>query len=207
MKEYEISNNDKVLGKVSLYLDNIKKNLSNSLIESKSNLSFNVIDKTKYQTYEIEYLINDVDDLFDIVSKYIYDNDKVFETIEEIKKSNNIKTIKKDTNIKIIIPEIYLSKLNIDKNNVDLTSLFYSKIYFLKSVLESINSITEELNNIFNDYNNYINSNEYEFLTDDELKENINLYLKRVDKLIDIVEDNTDYKYGRNYIIPIKIIK
>lgn len=207
MKEYEISVSDKVLGKVNVFNVNIKINLSNSLIESNGGLSFESIDRINYQTYEIEVNVNNIDDLYDIVSLYIYENDKVFEKIEEIKNYNNIKTIKKDTNIKIVVPEIYLKKLNKSKNDIDLNSLMYSKIHFIKNTIITLNDndMLESLNEIIKEYNNYLNSNEYEFLTDDERKDIIYKYLNRVDVIIDYIEENTNFKYGKDYVIPIKI--
>ena len=207
MKEYEISVSDKVLGKVNVFIDNIKIDLSNSLIESNDGFSFEKIDEEDYQTYEIELKVNNIDDLYDIVSLYIYENDKVFEKIEEIKNYNNIKTIKKDTNIKIVVPEIYLKKLNKSKNDIDLNSLMYSKVHFIKNTIITLNNndMLESLNKIKNDYNNYLSNSEYEFLTDDEKKDIINKYLNRVEVIIDFIEQNTNFKYGKNYVIPIKV--
>jgi len=207
MKEYEISNNDKILGKVNIFNDNINADLSNSLIESKDGFSYESIKLNEYQTYELEYIVNNIDDLFNIVSKYIYDNNEVFDKIEEIKKYNDINIIKKNTKIKIVVPEIYLKELGLSKNDIDLQSLFLSKVYFVKETITSLKNIVliENLNNMINQYNNYINSNEYEFLTDEEKEENIKKYIKKIDKFIDEIEYNTNYKYGKDYIVPIKI--
>lgn len=204
MKQYEISSGDKVLGKVNIYTSNIEDEFNNTLIESNNGLNYETINSSNSQTYEIEYNINDIDELFDIVSKYIYDNNKIFETIEEIKKYNNIKHIKKDTYIKIIVSETNLHKLNKTLNDVDLNSLLSSKIYFIKNSTNN-NELLTNLNNIINDYNNYINSNEYEFYDYDEKKEHINNYINKLDKIIEYIETNTNYKFGRNFITPIKI--
>lgn len=207
MKEYEISVSDKVIGKVNIYKENINKELNSSLIESNKGMSFKKIDEKDYQTYELEYTVNNIDDLFDIVSKYIYDKTKVFDMIEDIKKYNNIKSIKKNTNIKIIVPEIYLSKLNKSKEDINLNSMFLSKIHFIKSVMSTLNNIEliDKLNNIIKDYNTYINSSEYEFYDFDEIKNNINAFLKRLDEIINYIESKSNFMYGKNYIIPIKI--
>ena len=115
MKQYEISNDGKYIGKINLHKENIRDNIKNTIIETPTNLTFK-FDKTE-QTYELSFIVNDVDELYDIVSKYINENDKIFETIEEIKKYNNISLIKRDTIINIIIPEIYLSNFNKTKKD------------------------------------------------------------------------------------------
>ena len=70
MKEYEISNNDKVIGKVKTY-DN-KSDFKNTIIESNSGLSYNIKADDIEQTYEIEYIIDNVDDLYFSVSTLRY---------------------------------------------------------------------------------------------------------------------------------------
>lgn len=207
MKEYEISSNNKVLGKVNIFSDNIKNDLNNSLIVSEIDLYYEKLKINSFQKYEIEYVINDIDELFNIVSKYIYDKNKVFESIEEIKKYNNIKNIKKGTKINILVPLIYLQKLGFSKDDIDLQSLFLSKVYFVKETITNLkkDNYIDNLNNLINQYNNYINSNEYEFLTYDEKEENIKNYINKIDKFIEEIEYNTNYKYGKDYIVPIKI--
>ena len=206
MKQYEISNDGKYIGKINLHKENIKDNIKNTIIETPTNLTFK-FDKTE-QTYELSFTVNDIDELYDIVSKYINENDKIFETIEEIKKYNNISSIKRDTIINIIIPEIYLSNFNKTKKDYELHSLFNSKVHFIKKVIENKNeeTIANDLNNIITEYNNYITSNEYEFFTDIEKEESIRNFITKVDKIIYNIEQNTNYKYGINFIVPIKII-
>lgn len=207
MKEYEISINDKVLGKTKIYKENIKEDIKNTLIESKNGLAYKKINNKDLQTYEITYTISDIDELFDIVSKYIYDNELIFENIEKIKEYNNIKTIKKDTKVNIVIPEIYLNKLNISKTNIDYNSLLNSKVHFIKNTINKLNNndLINSINEIIVEYNNFKKSNEYEFLTEEEKEQKINNFIKRVDIIISYIENNTDYKYGLDYIIPIKI--
>ena len=120
---------------------------------------------------------------------------------------NNIKNIKKGTKINILVPLIYLQKLGFSKDDIDLQSLFLSKVYFVKETITSLknNVLVENLNNLINQYNNYINNNEYEFLTDEEKEENIHKYINKIDKFIEEIEYNTNYKYGKDYIVPIKI--
>ena len=206
MKQYEISNDGKYIGKINLHKENIRDNIKNTIIETPSNLTFK-FDKTE-QTYELSFVVNDIDELYDIVSKYINENDKIFETIEEIKKYNNISLIKRDTIINIIIPEVYLTNFNKTKKDYELHSFFNSKVHFIKKVIENKNEeiITNDLNNIITEYNNYINSNEYEFFTDIEKEEKVRSFITSVDKLIYNIEENTNYKYGINFIVPIKII-
>lgn len=206
MKEYEISIDNNVLGNAKIYFDNIKDDLKSSLIESNGGLTFLNVDEDS-QTYEITFIVDSVDDLYDVVSKFISDSDQVFKYIEEIKEYNDIKYIKKDTNIRVVVSEKNLNKLDISKNNIDYNSLLKSKIHFIKSVIPKLNSneIVSSLNNIINEYNNYINSSEYEFLTDDEKRDKINEFLNGLNKLIEFIENNTKYKYGKNYVVPIKI--
>lgn len=205
MKQYEITNNGKFIGTVKVHKENIKDNIKNSIIETTTNMSYKYNNNS--QTYELTFVVNDVDELYDIVSKYIYENNKIFQTIEEIKKYNNISSIKKNTMISIILPEKYLSNFNKTKSDIDLNSLLNSKIHFVKQILQNnnLNNITTNINNIINEYNNYINSNEYEFYTDIEKEEKVRTFITSVDKLIFNIEQNTNYKYGENYIIPIKI--
>lgn len=205
MKEYEIYNNDKIVGKIKLF--NNSSELEDAFISSLESCSYHILNNSDYQTYELTFILDSVDDLYDIVSKY--KNDNIFETIEEIKKYNNIKNIKKNSEIKVVVPEIFLNKFNINKNNVDLLSLFQSKVYFIKKVLE-INDFVEikdKLRALVNDYNNFVNNVEYDFYTDEEKKNKISYYLGKVDELIKSIELNTIYKYGKDFVIPIKAFK
>ena len=205
MKEYEISNNNKVIGKVKTFKN--KYDFKNTIIESNRGLKYSKLSDENNQTYEIEYTVDNVDDLFDIVSKFIYNNEEVFDYIENVKKENNIKTIKKDTKIKLLVPIFYLEKLNISLDKVDYKSLINSKVYFIKKVLETNNdeNIKNNVNTIINEYNNFINLSEYEFLTDEEKNIKNKYFVNKLDDVIKVLEKNTNYKYGKNYIIPIKI--
>ena len=160
MKEYEISLNDKNMGKVKIFKDNLNKDIKNSII--------------------------------------------IFNIIEEIKKYNNIKTIKKNTLINILVPEIYLNNLNINKNNIDKESLLNSKIYFINKACEKIN-IQDKSKTIKDNFNNYKDNKEYDFLTDKEKTNELDKYLNEVDNIIKDIEENSNYKYGKDFIIPIKI--
>ena len=205
MKQYEISNNGRFIGTINVQEYNIKDTIKNTIIETSTNKSYKF--NNTNQTYKLTFLVNNIDELYDIVSKYIYENDKIFEEIEEIKKDNKISTIKRDTIINITIPEPILSNFNKSKNDVDLNSLLNSKIHFVRQVLQNnqLDDITININNIINEYNNLINSNEYEFFTDIEKEEKVRSFITSVDKLIYNIEENTNYKYGENYIVPIKI--
>lgn len=205
MKQYEISNNGRFIGTINVQEYNIKDTIKNTIIETSTNKSYKF--NNTNQTYKLTFLVNNIDELYDIVSKYIYENDKIFEEIEEIKKDNKISTIKRDTIINITIPEPILSNFNKSKNDVDLNSLLNSKIHFVRQILQNnqLDNITININNIINEYNNLINSNEYEFFTDIEKEEKVRSFITSVDKLIYNIEENTNYKYGENYIVPIKI--
>jgi len=204
MKEYEISLNDKNMGKVKIFKDNLNKDIKNSIIIFNKKSHFSIIDyKEDLKQYLVSFIINDIDDLYDIVSKFTYNNE-IFNIIEEIKKYNNIKTIKKNTLINILVPEIYLNNLNINKNNIDKESLLNSKIYFINKACEKIN-IQDKSKTIKDNFNNYKDNKEYDFLTDKEKTNELDKYLNEVDNIIKDIEENSNYKYGKDFIIPIKI--
>lgn len=204
MKEYEISINNKNKGKVKIFKDNLNKEIKNSLIASNKEYKYNVVNyKNDIKKYIVSFIINDNDELYNIVSKYTYNNE-ILEVVEEIKKYNNIKNIKKNTLINIIIPEIYLNNLKINKYNIDKESLLDSKIYFINKVSNELN-IEDRGKLIKDNYINYKNSKEYEFLTDKEKINYIDKYLNEVDNLIKDIEIKSNYKYGKDFIIPIKI--
>ena len=202
MLEYEISNDNKNLGKVKVF--NKLDNIDTTLITDKKNYKYK-LSNNNYQTYIITINVNNDDDLYDKVS--IYKNDNIFEEIEQIKHYNNIKHIKNNTILDIIVPYSYLKNFNTNIDNIDLISLLSSKIYFIKNVLDSKpnTELKNNVNNIINDFNKLKHSSEYDFLTDEEKENKINKYIKEIDKVIDILEENTTYKYGENFITPIKI--
>ena len=203
MKEYEIINNNKKVGTVKIYND--IENSSNSMIKSEKDLMYDMVNDIELQTYVISIIVNDEDELYDNIS--IFKKDDIFDEIEKIKKMNNIKHISKNTKLDIVIPSIYLKYFNKDKNNVNIVSLFHSKVNFLKSVLKEVGGVElkKNLNNIIISYNNYKNSNEYSFLEDEEKNKKIKEYLNEIDKIINYIENNTDYKYGKIFITPIRI--
>lgn len=207
MKEYEISINEKKVGKIKLFIDNLKKNIKNSLIRKNEDKSFKVVNyKDDIQTYEITLKINNDDELYDIVSKYTYNNE-IFKNIEDIKKYNNIKNIKNDTLIKIILPEIYLNNLGLSKDNLNKESVLNSKLYFVKKVIEETEKkdLISKYNILLNNYNSFKNSNEYQFYTDTEIENNIIKYIKEIDEIISFLENTTLYRYKKDFIKPIKI--
>ena len=82
-----------------------------------------------------------------------------------------------------------------------------SKIFFIKNVNETLdNSIMmDELNLIINSYNEKKKDNMYDFLEDDEKKKVLNEYIEKLDNIIENLEENTLYKYGVDFVIPIKL--
>lgn len=205
MQEYEISNDNKILGKIKIY-NNINDNLNNSIIINNKNYKKIILKKNNtLQTYIVSVNINSDDDLYDILSKY-YDGD-IFEKINEIKKYNNIKNIKTNTIINIIIDYKTLYIFNKNLNNINLDSLIESKIFFIKNVNETLdNSIMmNELNLIINSYNEKKKDNMYDFLEDDEKKKVLNEYIEKLDNIIENLEENTHYKYGVDFVNPIKL--
>ena len=105
MIDYEISNNNVILGNVHIFKNNIKNNFDNSIINYITTRKYK-FNEFNLQTYIINVTINDIDDLYDIISNY--KKDEIFEEIDKIKEYNNIKTIKKNTKLDIIIKKQYL---------------------------------------------------------------------------------------------------
>ena len=205
MQEYEISNNNKILGKIKTY-NNINDNLNNSIIIDNKNFKKIILKNNNIlQTYIVSVNINSDDDLYDILNKY-YDGD-IFEKINEIKKYNNLKNIKNNTNINIIIDYKILNIFNKNLNDINLDSLIESKIIFIKNVNKTLHNVNmiDELNLIISSYNEKKKDSMYDFLEDDEKKEILNEYIEKLDNMIENLEENTIYKYGVDFVIPIKL--
>ena len=205
MQEYEISNNNKILGKIKIY-NNINDNLNNSIIIDNNNFKKIILKNNNIlQTYIVSVNINSDDDLYDILNKY-YDGD-IFEKINEIKKYNNLKNIKDNTNINIIIDYKILNIFNKNLNDINLDSLIESKIIFIKNVNKTLHNVTmiDELNLIISSYNEKKKDSMYDFLEDDEKKKILNEYIEKLDNMIENLEENTIYKYGVDFVIPIKL--
>lgn len=205
MKEYEIYDNNIRLGIVKLYENNISNNINNSIIEDNKMFRNIIFNKGNKQTYLVSINVNDIDELYDVVSKYNIDN--VYEEIDNIKKYNNIKSIKKNTKLDIIVKENDLYLFNKSIKDINIDSLINSKIYFIDNVIDDANlvSIKDKLDIIKNNYNNKKSSSTYEFLLEEEKENVLKDYLVSLDKLIKFIEDNTNYKYGIDYVISIKI--
>lgn len=205
MKEYEIYDNNIRLGIVKLYENNISNNINNSIIEDNKMFRNIIFNKSNKQTYLVSIIVNDMDELYDVVSKYNIDN--VYEEIDNIKKYNNIKSIKKNTKLDIIVKENDLYLFNKSIKDINIDSLINSKIFFIDNVIDDANlvSIKDKLDIIKNDYDNKKSSSTYEFLLEEEKENVLKDYLVSLDKLIKFIEDNTNYKYGIDYVISIKI--
>lgn len=195
MIDYEISNNNVVLGNVHIFKNNIKNNFDNSIINYTTTQKYK-FNEFNLQTYIINVTINDIDDLYDIISNY--KKDKIFEEIDKIKEYNNIKTIKKNTKLDIIIKKQYLKYFKYESINKE--SVLKSKLYFIKNTLD-----LEKYQNILNEYNSYKNNSLYEFMTDEEKNNKLDTLIKNIDEIIKKVETNTTYKYGIDYIKPIRL--
>ena len=205
MKEYEIYDNNIRLGIVKLYENNISNNINNSIIEDNKMFRNIIFNKGNKQTYLVSINVNDIDELYDVVSKYNSDN--VYEEIDNIKKYNNIKSIKKNTKLDIIVKENDLYLFNKSIKDINIDSLINSKIYFIDNVIDDANlvSIKDKLDIIKNDYDNKKSSSTYEFLLEEEKENVLKDYLVSLDKLIKFIEDNTNYRYGIDYVISIKV--
>lgn len=195
MIDYEISNNNVILGNVHIFKNNIKNNFDNSIINYTTTQKYK-FNEFNLQTYIINVTINDIDDLYDIISNY--KKDKIFEEIDKIKEYNNIKTIKKNTKLDIIIKKQYLKYFKYKSINKE--SVLESKLYFIKNTLD-----LEKYQNILNDYNSYKNNSLYEFMTDEEKNNKLDTLIKNIDEIIKKVETKTTYKYGLDYIKPIRL--
>lgn len=195
MIDYEISNNNVILGNVHIFKNNIKNNFDNSIINYTTTQKYK-FNEFNLQTYIINVTINDIDDLYDIISKY--KKDKIFEEIDKIKEYNNIKTIKKNTKLDIIIKKQYLKYFKYESINKE--SVLESKLYFIKNTLD-----LEKYQNILNEYNSYKNNTLYEFMTDEEKNNKLDELIKNIDEIIKKVETYTTYKYGIDYIKPIRL--
>lgn len=195
MIDYEISNNNVILGNVHIFKNNIKNNFDNSIINYTTTQKYK-FNEFNLQSYIINVTVNDIDDLYDIISKY--KKDKIFEEIDKIKEYNNIKTIKKNTKLDIIIKKQYLKYFKYESINKE--SVLESKLYFIKNTLD-----LEKYQNIINEYNSYKNNTLYEFMTDEEKNSKLDTLIKNIDEIIKKVETNTTYRYGIDYIKPIRL--
>lgn len=195
MIDYEISNNNIVLGNVHIFKNNIKNNFDNSIINYTTTQKYK-FNEFNLQTYIINVTVNDIDDLYDIISNY--KKDKIFEEIDKIKEYNNIKSIKKNTKLDIIIKKQYLKYFKY--NSINKESILESKLYFLKNTLD-----LDKYQNILNEYNSYKNNTLYEFMTDEEKNSKLDALIKNIDEIIKTIETNTTYRYGIDYIKPIRL--
>lgn len=208
MKDYEIYDGSKLVGLVNMN-ERINKDLyKNSIIESNAGLRYKSVDLNKFsQKYELEFMVDNVDDLYDIVKVYINDDKKIFDEIEIIKKYNNIKNIKKGQIIKLYVTMPILKYFNKSIDDVDKNSLINSKIYFITKVSDTNgdSELKNRLDMIVNDFKNIINSQEYSFYDDSEKNKLINKALGLLDNIIKEIENNTNFMYGENFSVPLKI--
>lgn len=207
MKDYEIYNGGKLVGLVNM---NEKKKgdiYKNSIIESNAGLKYKKINVNNNQKYELEFIINNVDDLYDIVKIYINDDKKIFDEIEVIKKYNDIKNIKKGQIIKLYVTMPILKYFNKSISDVDKNSLINSKIYFITKVSDANkdSDLKNRLDIIINDFKNIINSEEYSFYDEKEKNKLINKAIGLLDNIIKEIESSTNYIYGEEFIVPLKI--
>lgn len=204
MQEYEILNNNKVLGKVKIYSDKYNS-LNNSIIINNIDYKKIVLKHDNLQTYIINVVVDDIDFLYDIVSKYC--NSDIYKEIDKIKKYNKIKNIKKDTNINLILDKKSLKIFNKKISDVNIESLIESKIYYVENVVNNIDLpiIKNKIDILKDNYYKKISDSTYEFLLEEEKKSLLNNYNKCLNELIDYIDNNTDYKYGNDFVKSIKI--
>lgn len=204
MQEYEILNNNKVLGKVKIYSDKYNS-LNNSIIINNIDYKKIVLKHDNLQTYIINVVVDDIDFLYDIVSKYC--NSDIYKEIDKIKKYNKIKNIKKGTNINLILDKKSLKIFNKKISDVNIESLIESKIYYVENVVNNIDLpiIKNKIDILKDNYYKKISDSTYEFLLEEEKKSLLNNYNKCLNELIDYIDNNTDYKYGNDFVKSIKI--
>ncbi len=204
MQEYEILNNNKVLGKVKIYSDKYNS-LNNSIIINNIDYKKIVLKHDNLQTYIINVVVDDIDFLYDIVSKYC--NSDIYKEIDKIKKYNKIKNIKKDTNINLILDKKSLKIFNKKISDVNIESLIESKIYYVENVVNNIDLpiIKNKIDILKDNYYKKISDSTYEFLLEEEKKSLLNNYNKCLNELIDYIDNNTNYKYGNDFVKSIKI--
>lgn len=204
MQEYEILNNNKVLGKVKIYSDKYNS-LNNSIIINNIDYKKIVLKHDNLQTYIINVVVDDIDFLYDIVSKYC--NSDIYKEIDKIKKYNKIKNIKKGTNINLILDKKSLKIFNKKISDVNIESLIESKIYYVENVVNNIDLpiIKNKIDILKDNYYKKVSDSTYEFLLEEEKKSLLNNYNKCLNELIDYIDNNTDYKYGNDFVKSIKI--
>jgi len=129
MKDYEMYDGEEKKGTINIFWDNVTLKHKSSIIESIEDKKYKIVDiNDDGQKYELYFNINDIDDIYDIVSKYISDDKQRFIEIDKIKELNNIKNIKKTQSIKILLPKNYLKFFNKSIKDLDKNSIINYKI-------------------------------------------------------------------------------
>lgn len=201
MNEYEIINNNKRIGKIKIF--NCSTDFDKSILTTLYNKKYKKNDNK--QKYIIKININNENELYNMVSKYKKEN--ISNELDKIKKENNIKHLIKPTIVVFTLSLNELKSFGINELKINLESLFNSKIYFIKKVLETYESdrIKTETKDIIDSYNSIKTNIEYDFYTDEE-KNNFNKkYITKLNSIIKILEDNTNYKYQIDFIYPIEL--
>lgn len=208
MQDYEMYDGDIKKGIINIYWDNIDNKHKKGLIDSTKGKKYKIVNINEdLQKYELNFDVNDIDDIYDIVSKYIADDKDRFQEIDKIKEYNKIKNIKKPITIKILLHKSYLKYFNKSLKDIDKNSLINSKIVFIKKVCElnKLEDIKTKLNNEIKYFNNIISSNEYAFYENSEKNIVINKAIEKLNKIINEIEDITEYRYGKHFITNLKI--
>ena len=208
MQDYEMYDGDIKKGIINIYWDNIDNKHKKGLIDSTKGKKYKIVNINEdLQKYELNFEVNDIDDIYDIVSKYIADDKDRFQEIDKIKEYNKIKNIKKPITIKILLHKSYLKYFNKSLKDIDKNSLINSKIVFIKKVCElnKLEDIKNKLNNEIKYFNNIISSNEYAFYENSEKNIVINKAIEKLNKIINEIEDITEYRYGKHFITNLKI--
>lgn len=208
MQDYEMYDGDVKKGIINVYWDNVNSKCKSSIINSDKGIKYRIINPLEDgQKYELTFIVDNIDDLYDIVSKYISNDKDRFLEIDKIKEINNIKNIKKEQIIRLLVPVTYLKYFNKSTRDIDKNSIINSKIYFINKVCESnkLSDIKQELENIIKYFNNIISSNEYAFYEQEEKDSFAKKAIDKLNVLIRKIEDSTSYKYGKHFLVNLKI--
>ncbi len=100
-----------------------------------------------------------------------------------------------------------LKYFNKSISDVDKNSLINSKIYFITKVSNANedSDLKNRLDIIVNDFKNIINSEEYSFYDEKEKNKLINKAIGLLDNIIKEIESSTNFIYGEEFMVPLKI--
>lgn len=107
----------------------------------------------------------------------------------------------------MILDKKSLKIFNKKISDVNIESLIESKIYYVENVVNNIDLpiIKNKIDILKDNYYKKVSDSTYEFLLEEEKKSLLNNYNKCLNELIDYIDNNTNYKYGNDFVKSIKI--